>query len=104
MKQAPDMTHPLTDEFAAYMSIELPDALRPEGAGRRQPWLSEPAWVRDWFRARARQFIAGDDSVAPWRFIPASPISVRLDSYHHRYQARYYWPWVGPPDYSRGRW
>ncbi len=73
MKHAPDMVHPLLDEFAYEYYAYLP---RSEWAGlgvdqtlsdQRLPWFRDSAEIRAQFREVAKRFIDGDETLAIWR-------------------------------------
>jgi len=66
-KRIPDAGHPLVEQFAEHMYVTTPVERWPEPwKGRSGVWEREPAALREAFRDRARRFMAGDLSVAPW--------------------------------------
>lgn len=71
MKHAPDMVHPLLDEFACQYFERLPQALWPRigviADGPRGIWWSIAPELRAQFRAAAVRFIDGDETLAIWR-------------------------------------
>ena len=77
MKHAPDMQHPLTDQFACDLYLGTPLQYVAELghlAGRPlEPWETAPPELREAFRERARRLLAGDQSVEPWRFVRRPP-------------------------------
>lgn len=63
----PDAGHPLVEQFAEHMYCTTPEANWPAPfTGRTGVWEREPPELRTAFRDRARRFMAGDLSVAPW--------------------------------------
>lgn len=63
----PDAGHPLVEQFAETLYVRTPEANWPAPfTGRTGVWEREPAELRTAFRDRARRFMAGDMSVAPW--------------------------------------
>ena len=73
MKHAPDMVHPLLDEFAyeyyAYLPRAKWAALGVDQAlsDQRLPGWQDSAEIRDQFRQVATRFIDGDEALAIWR-------------------------------------
>lgn len=63
-------SHPLTEAFAQDLYIRTPVAAWPTALpARSEVWERAPHATRAVFRERARRFIAGDLSVAPWAVI-----------------------------------
>lgn len=69
MPRVPDAGHPITENFAIEMHSTYPREAWPAGLGDQpsQPWERDRPEVREAFRDLARRFMAGDESVAPWR-------------------------------------
>jgi hypothetical protein len=66
-KRISDADHPTTEEFAERLYVLTPADKWPEPfTGRTGVWEREPTAVRVAFRDRARRFMAGDLSIAPW--------------------------------------
>ncbi|KQO13296.1 hypothetical protein [Sphingomonas sp. Leaf242] len=73
MKHAPDMVHPLLDEFAYEYYAYLPRAkwaalgVDQTLSDQRLPWFHDSAAIRDQFRQVAKRFIDGDETLTVWR-------------------------------------
>jgi len=62
-----DSGHPLTEAFAEQLYVRTPQQLRPDCMQRLGTvWEHETPERREAWRDRARRFMAGDLSLAPW--------------------------------------
>lgn len=76
MKHAPDMVHPLLDEYACQYFERLPQSLWPRigvtAHGPRGTWWTIAPELRAQFREIAGRFMDGDETLAIWRLTQAS--------------------------------
>lgn len=76
MSKVPDEGHPFTERTARQMFAAMPPGALPELAIVLGTWEVQSVEVREVFRDRARRFMAGDLSVAPWMYPKSQPMHV----------------------------
>lgn len=65
---ADDMTNPITDACARDLAGRTPESELPFTVPYGVRWKEATPEYRDFFRERARRFLAGDMSVLPWTY------------------------------------